>query len=124
MTTQEEAQKLYQESLLDQQKEELEKNRDLINNFKSETQQKGIKLFDTNFSYIYTIGIIATYPNLVSYLSPGLVKDKEGLNNFKYLNSIFIQRPYAKGFLYSDIYMVMASPFFRRGFHQNSNFAP
>lgn len=124
MRTQEEAQKMYQESLLDQEKEELEKNRDLINNFKSETQKKGIKLLDTNFSYVYTIGIIATYPNLVSYLSPYLVKDKEGLNNFKYLNSIFTQRPYAKGFLYSDIYMVMASPFFRRGFHKNSNFAP
>lgn len=124
MRTQEEAQRAYYQSLIDEEKRELEENSELINNFKKECLGKGVNLLDSNFSYVRKIGLVAKYPNILSYLAPTVIKDKEGLNDFKYLNTRFSQRPYAKGFLYSDNFMVMAHPYFRRGLDADSTFAP
>lgn len=40
------------------------------------------------------------------------------------LESEYQMKPFASGYYYSDKYMVMAHPYFRRGYHDNCNFAP
>lgn len=119
-----EMEKSYRQQIIDEEKEELEKNKGLIENFKKYCQDKcGIKLTDNNFRYIRTIGITAIYPELVKYLRPDLHRDKEGLIKFNYLTKIF-KKKHISGFLYADNYIVLAHPYFRRGLSRYGNFAP
>lgn len=124
MTELTEIQKRFLQHKSDEEKKELVENADLISSFKAVCAKKGITLTDENFTYIQAIGIVAEYPNLVAHLNSQMVRDKEGLNDFKFLNTIFMQRNAVSGYLYSDKYMIMAHPNFRRGLHPNSNFAP
>lgn len=118
----------HQEKYLRMQKEEeedmLKDNADLISLFKKLMSQKGISLTDENFKYYQTIGIVAVYPNIISYLYPNLVKDKEGLFDFKALCHFFERKRFLNGYLYGDNFMLMAHSYFRRGFHGVNNYAP
>lgn len=78
-----ELQKNYLEMLKEEEKEELANNVDTISSFKNFMAQKGVELADENFKYFQSIGIVATFPNIVSHLHPNLVNDKEGLLDFK-----------------------------------------
>jgi hypothetical protein len=117
-------QKKYFENLLAEEKEELAKNADIINSFRKFALEQGLYLTDTNFKYCQTIGIIATHPNILNYLHPNLISDKEGLLNFNILCQTFERRDFAEGYLYGENFMLMAHPYFRRGFHGINNFAP
>ncbi len=117
-------QKEYLQSLRDEEKKQLADNADLINSFKQSCLKKGITLKDDNFKYIQTIGVVACYPNLVGQLCTDFRMDKEGLIDFNFLTQRFVRRPFAKGYLYYDKFMLMAHPYFRRGLHPCSNFAP
>lgn len=119
-----EFQKKYIEMMKEEEKVELANNADAITSFKRIMAQKGVTLTDENFKYLQTIGIVATYPNIISYLHPSLVNDKEGLLNFKSLCQSFVRKRFLNGYLYGDNFMLMAHPFFRRGFHGVNNYAP
>jgi len=114
----------YFEHMKQEEKEELEKNAETINGFKAFMSDKGISLSDDNFKYCQTIGIVATYPNLITHLHDSLVNDKEGLLKFTDLCKSFERRPFLNGYLFADKYMLMAHPYFRRGFHEAANYAP
>lgn len=118
----------FQQEYLDRmQKEEaehLEKNSGLIQRFIKICEEKKIILNQDNFQYIPTIGIIASSPNIVELLDPSLVRDKEGLLDCSLLNQKFTKQPFASGYFYSENYMLMAHPYFRRGFSSVSSFAP
>ncbi len=124
MTSMTEFQKRYFEQIKEEKRKQLANNVNLIESFKSELIKRGIELKDENFDYIQKIGIVATYPNIVDYLCGNILKDKEGLFDFKVLNQFFERRPFASGFLYQKNYMLIAHPNFRRGFHKDNNFAP
>ena len=119
-----EFQKKYQQYLIQEEREQLAKHVDQITAFKKIMSQLGIFLQDENFKYYQTTGIVATYPNIISLLSPHLLADKEGLLDFKHLCSHFELKKYGNGYLYSDNFMLLASPYFRRGFHHLNNYAP
>ncbi|HEX7358791.1 MAG TPA: hypothetical protein VF270_13845, partial [Ignavibacteriaceae bacterium] len=119
-----ELQKNYLEMLREEEKEKLVNNADTISSFKKFMAQKGVMLTDENFKYFQTIGIVATFPNIVSYLHPGLVNDKEGLLNFKNLCQYFERKRFLNGYLFGDNFMLMAHPYFRRGFHRANNYGP
>ena len=102
----------------------LNENAGLINSFKEASEKKGIILADANFKYVSKIGIVASFPNLVEYLCTDFSRDKEGLVDFALLKKNYERQPFANGFLYGDKFMLMANPYFRRGFHEDSNFAP
>lgn len=119
-----EMQKQYLQNLKEEEEKELTNNADLINSFKQFSSSKGINLVDDNFKYIQTIGIVACSQNIVGQLCPDFTKGKEGLIDFNFLSKRFEKRPFANGYLYADKFMVMAHPFFRRGFYGNNNFAP
>jgi hypothetical protein len=124
MESQEERLRAYRQQMIDEEREELMDNAALIKSFKEYCLSKGIVLNDDNIRYIQTIGIVASYPNIVASLCPDISKDKEGLVDFNRLNNLFENKKFASGFLYSPHFMLMAHPYFRRGFHQNANFAP
>jgi len=116
--------KKYFEMLRQEEIEELANNADTILSFKNFMSQKGVLLTDENFKYFQTIGIVATYPNIVSHLHPSLVCDKEGLMDFKSLCQTFEKKGFLNGYLIGGNFMLLAHPYFRRGFHEENNFAP
>lgn len=124
MDSTEEIQRRYIQQMIEEEKEELQKNSELISSFKNFCKEKSITLTNENFKYIQTIGIVASFPNIVSILCSDFTKDKEGLVDFKMLIEHFERRQFASGFLYSEKFMLMAHPYFRRGLHPNANFAP
>jgi len=119
-----EFQENYLRMLKEEEQEELAKNANTIAAFKKFMAYKGVKLTDENFKYFQTIGIVATYPNIISYLHQSLVTDKEGLLDFKNLKQSFERKGFLNGYLYGENFMLMAHPYFRRGFHGINNYAP
>lgn len=108
----------------EERQEELLKNWGLIDSFKQFGLSKGIVLTTDNFDYTPTIGIIAKYPNIVGLLNQNIHWDKEELVSVSKLETEFTKRPFISGFYYSDNYMVMAHPYFRRAYYEKNNFAP
>lgn len=124
MDNQTERLKRYQQQQLEERMEALAKYAALVESFIDYCDTKQIKLTKDNFDYIRTIGIIAKYPNIVHLLNDKIVKDKEELIEVAVLDKEFTKERFATGYYYSEKYMAMAHPYFRRGHHQNSNFAP
>jgi hypothetical protein len=124
MGSMEEIQKRHLQHMKEEQEVELAENAGYILSFKMECDRIGIELQDSYFEYIPAIGVVCNYPNIVSHLCPDIVRDKEGLVDFKFLSTRFEKRPFASGFFYSSKYMLMAHPYFRRGFAAGVNFAP
>jgi hypothetical protein len=60
----------------------------------------------------------------LGYLHESLKRDKEGLLKFDGLTKNFELKRFATGYLFSEKFMLMAHPYFRRGYHQINNFAP
>ncbi len=117
-------QKRYFEQLKIEEKEELAINNELVESFKIECKKKGIILTKNNFKHIPTIGIVASYPNLIKFLCPEISEDKEGLFDFSILSNKLKKKPMINGFLFAKNFMLMAHPYFRRGFYEYCNFAP
>ncbi|MDF2381366.1 hypothetical protein JMG10_07820 [Nostoc ellipsosporum NOK] len=117
-------QKQYFEDLKAEEQEELSNNAEIISSFKEDMKVQGIILTDKHFRFIRTTGILACYPNIVSYLHPTLVNDKEGLMNFKNLCQTFERKPFFNGYLQGDKFMLLANKYFRRGFNELNNYAP
>jgi len=117
--------KRYQQQQLEVRMEELTKNAALIQSFIDYCDNKQIKLTTDNFDYVQTIGIVAKYPNIVHLLNDKISKDKEEeLIEVSVLDKEFKKERFASGYYYSDKYMVMAHPYFRRGHYEDNNFAP
>jgi hypothetical protein len=116
--------KKHLESLKEEEEEELTKNSILIKSFIDFMKQKGIELNDANFRYYQKTGIVAEYPNLISYLNRNLIVDKEGLLNFDKLCDSYERKFFANGYLYSKNFMLMIDPYFRRSYHNENHFAP
>lgn len=114
----------YIQSLRDIETEELLKNSTLIEEFTLFCANRGIILTAKNFSYIQIIGIVATYPNILSFLNPNIVFDKEQLVSCDLLNSNLEKRRLVNGYYFATNYMVMAHPYFRRGLNEFNNWAP
>lgn len=120
----EEASQKYFQEILDDEIEELKNNEETIQRFKQVCLDKGLNLTDDNFRYIYTIGIVATYPDLLTYIAPTLICDKEGLIRSDIVKQEFGKKKFVGGLYYNQDYLVMAHPFFRRGFCETANYAP
>jgi len=106
------------------EEQELTKNSGLIQDFINFCQSKNIPLSKEQFNYVQTIGIVATYPNLVSLLNNKIVPDKEELIELSILESEYLSKPFHPGYLFSEKYMVMGHPYFRRAYFEENNFAP
>jgi hypothetical protein len=116
MDSMEERMQKYLQSMIEEEQNELSENADKIEHFKKLCASKGLQLTDNNFNYVQTIGIIASYPNLLSYLNPKIENDKEELVKCDLLNNQYTKKGFVSGYYYAADYMVMAHPYFRRGF--------
>ncbi|WP_177764417.1 hypothetical protein [Flavobacterium sp. I3-2] len=110
--------------LKEEAERELKENENVILNFIDISKNKGIELTKENFSYIQTIGIVVSSKDILLKLNEDIVLDKDNLIDYKFICSKFEKRLFAKGYLYSENYISMASPFFRRGFHFVNDFQP
>jgi len=108
----------------EEQKKQLEKHSKTIVDFITLCSEIGLKLTSENFNYIETIGIVAKYPNLLFHLKPELKKVDEELIECKSLENHFDKKNFNSGMLYSDKFIAMAHPYFRRGMSEFANFAP
>ena len=115
--------KEYLASLAEEEREELEAHSELIDSFKEYLGKLDI-YSDTIFQFHRTIGIIANCSNLINSLHPSLIQDKEGLFNFKHLNTFFEIEPFLNGYLFSDNFILMANSYFRRSFDEGNNYSP
>lgn len=116
-------QKHYEENLMKERNEELEKDSDLINRFISYCNSIGINIQKKDIDYVQAIGIIAEFPKIVSLLNPKLIADKENLTNTKILEKE-LSKKHFEGYYFGENFMVMASNYFRRGYSKHANFAP
>lgn len=124
MTDEKEILRRYKQQQDEERMEELTKNAALIQTFIEYCTSKQIKLTTDNFDYVQRIGIVAKYPNIVHLLNDKVLRDKEELVEASVLEKEFRKERFATGYYYSDKYMVMAHPYFRRGHYENNNFAP
>ena len=124
MSDETEFQNKFQQHQIEERKEKLQKHSLLIQNFINFCAEKQIVLTIENFDYVRKIGIIAKFPNLVTLLNPKIIVDKEELVPMSILDKEFSKELFASGFYYSEKYMVMAHPYFRRGHYEANNFAP
>jgi hypothetical protein len=114
----------HKKHLLEQQERELNEHSEIIDAFLNYCNDYSIKISRKDISYIQTIGIVASYPNIVNLLNPKIEIDKEELVDFKILKTEYEIKSFFSGYFFSENYMIMANPYFRRGHHQNANFAP
>jgi hypothetical protein len=110
--------------LKDENTKELAANRNLIDAFIEHCNHLGIFLGEESITYIPMIGLVASYPGLLGYLSTEIKPDKEGLIDFSYLNTVLPRRQGPEGYLWGPNYMAMASPYFRREYGPSSHYTP
>jgi competence transcription factor ComK len=121
--TEQEIRDEYQQNCIRQEQQEQANNRITIDHFKQYVSKLGISITDDCIRYITPIGIVVTYPDILSFLLPELHEDKEGLYSWTALNSVLEKRQ-TDGSLFHKQYMVMAHLYFRRGLYSNNNYAP
>jgi len=114
----------YKKHIKEQQEKELRDHSKIIENFLDYCNKKSITLTLGNISYIQTIGIIATFPNIVNLLNTSIIMDKEELFDFDMLEKQYKVNKLFPGYFISENYMIMANPYFRRGHYANNNFCP
>lgn len=108
----------------EEKKKQLESHSKTIADFIKLCSGIGLTLTSENFSFIQTIGIVAKYPNLLFLLKPELEKVDEELIECKSLEKHFEKKIFNCGMLYTDKFIAMAHPYFRRSLNQYANFAP
>jgi len=114
----------YKQQLLRENEMMLSKHEKTINEFEIHCHSIGITLDREDFSFIPTIGIVCEHPNILTKLIPDLAVDKEGLLKWDGLSSLFDIKLMNPGYFYTNNFMAMASPVFRRGLHGVNNWAP
>ena len=110
--------------LMEEQTRELQENEKLIKNFISECNKIKIPISISDVKFVPKIGIVATYPNLLTLLNKKIKVDKEDLFPFKILDKEFTKKAWAPGYFAAKNFMAMAQPYFRRGHGKDEAFAP
>ena len=99
----------------------LETKQDEVDDFIQYCKPFGLKLVHADFSYLYRVGLVAKSKGIVQHLNPELIIDKDGLVDFDLLRN---QDSYSfsnVGYIFGSKLTMLASPFYRRGFHPDSN---
>lgn len=104
--------------------EQVAAHRKEIAAFQRYCQDLGVALSEENFSFIPTIGLIATKAGVASALSKLPPSPRDGLISFGDLDKKFTISKSEPGFFTGEHFSLMAHPAFRRGMHPINNFAP
>jgi hypothetical protein len=111
-------------TMVDLARAELDKATDLIERFTSLAATKGIRLTSNSFSYVQTIGIVASAPGLAKTLVGLPPTERDGLFSYDEIAKRLPPRPFQAGYFVGSDYMLMAHPCYRRRMHSLANWAP
>lgn len=127
MTTNETTEELMERHRLAQAEEaraRLAEANELTKSFAEFAAKKGAKLDSNSFSYVRTIGIVASAPGLAKQILGQIPTERDDLLSMQSLAASHKVSPYQPGYFVGGNYMLMAHPFFRRQMHEHANFAP
>lgn len=124
MSDMSEIRKNYLLHLKEEEKKELKENEKIITDFIAFAKARGIEVTNQHFKYIQKVGVVVSYENILIKLNEDIILDKDNLIDYKLLCSKYQKKGFAKGYLYADNYIAMASPFFRRGYYLENGFEP
>lgn len=114
----------HQKAMAEEANRQLAAASDLIEKFTLYANKKGARLDARSFAYVPTIGIVAAALGLVRVVLGKGPTERDGLFSAKDLAVDHEINKFLPGYYSSQNYMLMAHPFFRRGMHEQSNFAP
>lgn len=114
----------YHRAQAEEARQQLAANAALINSFIEFAKASAIALELSNFSYVPTIGVVAAAPGLAVRLLNGLPTDRDGLYSFESLCHHFSLGERQAGYLNGPNFMLMAHPYFRRGYFDANSFSP
>ncbi len=103
---------------------ELEKSTTLIERFAQIAASKGIALDPDSFSYIQTIGIVASAPGLAKMLLGITPIERDGLFAYEEIAQRLPPSQFQEGYFIGGDYMIMAHPCYRRRMNPVANWAP
>lgn len=103
---------------------ELERSSQLIERFSKMAAAKGIALGPDAFSYVQTIGIVASAPGLARSLLGISPTERDGLFAYDDIAARLPPSKFQEGYFSGPDYMLMAHPCFRRGMYPMNNWAP
>lgn len=111
-----------------QQQEERKKSciNQFSNNIKiilNRLKAQGLSVTEANLKYSDKIGLTLELENIALILSPELDLDDDGLIKCEQLEKLF-EKKFKEGYYHSNNYMLMLTPFLRRGMHHENNWAP
>ncbi|AYO57942.1 hypothetical protein CO230_07290 [Chryseobacterium sp. 6424] len=102
----------------------LKENQNIISAFINFAQSKNIDLTEHEFKYSQVSGITVNSKNLFLKFNEDIIPDKDGLLDYKYLNSKFKKHVFSDGYFFADNYIIMADYLFRRAYSPHNGFQP
>lgn len=127
MTTDDEMKVLMErhiKAMADYARSELERSTDLIARFTQIAASRGIPLDSDSFSYVQTIGIVASAPGLARKLLGIAPSERDGLFAYDEIAQRLPPDRFQEGYFVGSDYMLMAHPCYRRRMHPMTNWAP
>ncbi|WP_052187018.1 hypothetical protein [Chryseobacterium indologenes] len=118
----------FRENYIKQLEKEAEKalkdNEKIILDFIRFAASKNIELTTQDFRYTQISGIVVESHDILLKLNEDLLPDKDGLLDYKLLNSKFKKQIFSDGYFFADNYITMANPLFRRSYSSLNGFQP
>lgn len=111
-------------AMADHARSELERSAGLIERFTQMAASNGLALDSDSFSYIQTIGIVASAPSLAKMLLGVTPTERDGLFAYEEIAQRLPPSQFQEGYFVGSDYMLMAHPCYRRRMHPMANWAP
>ena len=105
-------------------KSQLERFEEQIQKFTLTTKKIGIELNEQSFSYIPSIGVVATAKGLATAIIKSQSADRDRLWDYDRLSSRMPASRFQSGLFIGTDCMIMAHEYFRRKMHPAANWAP
>lgn len=105
----------------EEEQSELESRIGEINEFISFCRYKDIFLDHNDFEYSYRTGLLAVHKDIVKKLNPELFFDKDNLIDFNLIRQKSDFSLSHSGYLFGNDFTLLASPLYRRHYHEKSN---
>lgn len=103
---------------------ELERSSELIARFTQMAMSRGIALDSDSFSYVETIGVVASAPGIARKLLGITPSERDGLFAYDEIAQHLPPDRFQEGYFSGNDYMLMAHPCYRRRMHPMANWAP
>lgn len=114
----------HMKQMADYAQSELERSSELIARFTLMAASRGIALDSNSFSYVQTIGIVASAPGIARKLLGIAPSERDGLFAYNEIAQRLPSNRFQEGYFAGSDYMLMAHPCYRRRMNPMANWAP